>query len=193
MKTAIFARDKIVIFKTAIFARDKIMIWKTAIFAWDKIVILKADLPMFAYYSNAPDSPYCPTCTHNRSHTVDLKSRYFAAAVKIISNPLLNVFCQDGFSAPWIEATFRRSSNHPRFLLSGAYLADVISRSSKQLQLQVVPIPLGPGKQKTLKRFHVTVQGLARWRNSSSNIVEIGCEHLPLISEEIWHLNCVWG
>ena len=39
------------------------------------IVTFKDELPMFAYYSDAPDSPFCPACTHNRSHTVDLKSR----------------------------------------------------------------------------------------------------------------------
>ena len=59
------------------------MILRTAKFARrnqrmvnDKAMNLKAELPMFAYYSNAPDRPFCPACTHNRSHTVDLKSRY---------------------------------------------------------------------------------------------------------------------
>ena len=61
---------EIVILKTAMFARRNQRIVN------DKAMILKAELPMFAYYSNAPDSPFCPACTHNRSHTVDLKSRY---------------------------------------------------------------------------------------------------------------------
>ena len=61
-----------------------------------------------------------------------------------------------------------------------------------QRQTQVVPIPLGPGREKTLQRFRVTVQGLAGWGNWIFSVFNIACEHLPLISGKIWHQNYIY-
>ena len=62
----------------------------------------------------------------------------------------------------------------------------------RQRQTQVVAIPLGPGREKTLQRFRVTVQGLAGWGNWIFSVFNIACEHLPLISEKIWHQNYIY-
>ena len=62
----------------------------------------------------------------------------------------------------------------------------------RQRQTQVVPIPLGPGREKTLQRFRVTVQGLAGWGNWIFSVFNIACEHLPLISGKIWHQNYIY-
>ena len=65
----------------------------------------KDELPKYTYYSSAPESPFCPTCTHNRSHTVDLKSRseLMLSDCQVILKP---PFCnEEAFLLMWQNLT----------------------------------------------------------------------------------------